>query len=48
MKYLVKMQSGRTFVLNSGHDVYEVAYEAYDEACLHDDYLVDVIPVHDA
>ena len=38
MKYLVKMESGRTFVLNSGHDVYEVA---------HDDYLVDVIPIHD-
>ncbi len=47
MKYLVKMQSGRDFILNSGYDVYEVAYEAYDEACLHDDYLVDVIPIHD-
>ena len=47
MKYLVKMQSGRTFVLNSGHDVYEVAYEAYDEAAIMDDYLEDVIRIYD-
>ena len=45
MKYLVTLQSGRTFVLNSGTDVYDVAYEAYDEACLMDDYLVDVEPI---
>ena len=47
MKYLVTLQSGRTFVLNSGYDVYQAAYDAYDEACLHDDYLVNVEPLHD-
>ena len=41
-QYLVTLQSGRTFVLYSGYDVYETAYEAYDEACLMDDYLVNV------
>tara|TARA_Y100001973_G_C5159246_1_gene312589 strand:+ start:400 stop:585 length:186 start_codon:yes stop_codon:yes gene_type:complete len=40
-KYLVTLQSGRTFVLNSGYDVYQAAYDAYEEACLHDDYLVN-------
>ena len=44
-KYLVTLQSGRTFILNSGYDVYDAAYDAYDEACLHDDYLVDVEPI---
>ena len=43
--YLVTLQSGRTFVLKSGYDVYETAYQAYDEACLMDDYLVNVEPV---
>ena len=47
MKYLVTMASGRDFVLNSGYDVYETAYEAYEEACLHDDYLVNVEPIED-
>ena len=47
MKYLVTMASGRTFVLNSGYDVYEAAYQAYDEACLCDDYLKDVEPLYD-
>tara|TARA_R100001594_G_scaffold131566_2_gene171290 strand:- start:519 stop:626 length:108 start_codon:yes stop_codon:yes gene_type:complete len=28
-------------------DVYEVAYNAYEEACLMDDYLVDVEAVAD-
>ena len=44
-KYLVTLQSGRTFVLNSGSDVYDAAYDAYEEAYLHDDYLVDVEPI---
>ena len=48
MKYHVIMESGRTFILNSGSDVYDAAYYAYDEACLHDDYLVDVQPIYDA
>ncbi len=48
MKYHVTMESGRTFILNSGYDVYAAAWEAYEEACLFDDYLVDVQPIHDA
>ena len=47
MKYLVTMASGRAFVLESGYDVYETAYEAYEEACLMDDYLVNVEPIED-
>ena len=47
MKYLVTMASGRDFVHNSGFDVYETAYEAYEEACLSDDYLVNVEPIDD-
>ena len=48
MKYHVTMASGRDFILNSGYDVYETAYEAYEEACLYDDYLVNVEPIPDA
>ncbi len=44
-KYHVLLSSGRDFILNSDKDVYELAYEAYEEACLMDDYLVDIIPV---
>jgi len=47
MKYRVTMASGRDFILNSGWDVYEAAYEAYEESCLFDDYLVDVEPIED-
>ena len=48
MRYHVTMASGRDFILNSGSDVYETAYEAYEEACLYDDYLVNVEPIPDA
>ncbi len=48
MKYHVTMESGRTFILNSGYDVYVAAWDAYEEACLFDDYLVDVQPIYDA
>ena len=48
MKSRVTMASGRDFILNSGYDVYETAYEAYEEACLYDDYLVNVEPIEDA
>ena len=48
MKYHVTLQSGRDFILNSGYDVYQAAYDAYEEACLYDDYLVDVVPVDDS
>jgi hypothetical protein len=44
-QYLVTLKSGETFILNSGSDVYEVAYHAYDEACIKDDYLVNVEPI---
>ena len=44
-KYHVTLQSGRDFILNSGYDVYVAAWEAYDEACLMDDYLVNVEPI---
>ena len=47
MKYHVTMASGRDFILNSGYDVYQVAYDAYDEACLYDDYLVNIVPICD-
>ena len=47
MKYHAIFKSGRDIILNSGYDVYEAAYDAYEEACLHDDYLVDVIPIED-
>ena len=47
MKYYVTMESGRTFILNSMYDFYQAAYDAYDEACLYDDYLVDVEPIYD-
>ena len=47
IKYHVTLASGRDFILNSGYDVYEAAYEAYEEACLHDDYLVNVEPIED-
>ena len=42
-KFHVKLQSGRDLVMTSdAKDEYELAYEAYEEACLMDDYLVDV------
>ncbi len=47
VKYHCTTQSGRTFILNSGYDVYQAAYDAYEEACLMDDYLVNVEPIDD-
>ena len=47
-KFHVKLQSGRDFVMTSdAKDEYELAYEAYEEACLMDDYLVNIIPICD-
>ena len=46
-KYHVTLASGRDFILNSGYDVYEAAWDAYEAACLHDDYLVNVEPICD-
>ena len=48
MKYLVTLHRGRTLVMNSGYEVWQAAYDAYEEACLHDDYLKDVEPIYDA
>ncbi len=47
-KYHVTLQSGRDFILNHEGDEYDIAYEAYEEACLFDDYLVNVELIPDA
>ena len=47
MKYFVTLSSGRDFIMESDQDEYEIAYDAYEEACLHDDYLVNVEPIED-
>ena len=44
-KYHVTLSSGRDFIMEHNGDVYDLVYEAYEEACLMDDYLVDVEPV---
>ena len=48
MKYHVELSSGRDFIMDTNKDVYDIAYDAYEEACLMDDYLVNVTPIHDA
>jgi len=45
-KYHVTLSSGRDFILNHPGNVYDIAYEAYEEACLMDDYLVDIEPIN--
>ena len=47
MKYLITLESGRTLVMNSGYEVWQAAYDAYETACEHDDYLKDVEPLYD-
>ena len=47
VKYHVTTKSGRTFILNSGYDVYQAAWDAYEESCLMDDYLVNVEQIDD-
>ena len=47
MMYYVVLKSGRDFILKSGYEVWQAAYDAYEEACLMDDYLVDVVPIDD-
>ena len=47
MKYHVTLSSGRDFILNHPGNEYDIAYEAYDEACLMDDYLVHIEPIPD-
>ena len=46
-KYHVTLQSGRDFILNHKGTEYDIAYEAYEEACLMDDYLVNIEPLPD-
>ena len=41
-KYHVKTSSGRDFIMTHEGTEYDIAYDAYEEACLMDDYLVDV------
>ena len=42
-KFHVRIQSGRDFIMESdAKDEYELVWESYEEACLMDDYLVDV------
>ena len=41
-KYHVTLSSGRDFIMEHQGDVYDLAYEAYEEACLMDTPLVDV------
>ena len=48
-KYHVTLQSGRNFIINAPESFaeYDIGYEAYEEACLMDDYLVDVELISD-
>ena len=48
MKYHILTQSGRDFIMETEGSVYDIAYDAYEEACLMDDYLVNVEPIEDA
>ena len=47
MKYPILTESGRDFIMETDKDVYEIAYAAYEEACLLDDYLVNITPICD-
>jgi len=41
-KYHVTLSSGRDFIMAHEGNEYDIAYDAYEEACLMDDYLVNV------
>tara|TARA_R100000742_G_C4278422_1_gene101198 strand:+ start:1911 stop:2057 length:147 start_codon:yes stop_codon:yes gene_type:complete len=47
MKYHVTTSSGRDFIMEHEGTVYDIAYDAYEQACLMDDYLVNVEPIDD-
>ena len=47
-KYHVKLSSGRDFIMEHPGNEYDIAYEAYEESCLMDDYLVNIEPIPDA
>ena len=42
MKYHVQTESGRDFIMEHEGTEYDISYDSYEEACLMDDYLVDV------
>jgi hypothetical protein len=46
-KYRVVTSSGRDFIMQHSGTEYDIAYDAYEEACLMDDYLVDVEMIDD-
>ena len=46
MKYLLKLESGRSIVINA-EDHMDAAYIGLDEASCMDDYLTDIIPIDD-
>ena len=46
-KYHVQLSTGRDLVIQHPGNEYDIAWEAYEEACLHDDYLVDVTLIPD-
>ena len=46
-KYHVTLSSGRDFIMDHKGNEYDIAYEAYEEACLMDDYLVNIILIED-
>tara|TARA_R100000781_G_scaffold108409_1_gene72933 strand:- start:366 stop:530 length:165 start_codon:yes stop_codon:yes gene_type:complete len=52
-KYLIQLESGRDFVMDSKYDskdyedVEDLAYDALEEAALMDDYLLDVVRIDD-
>ncbi len=48
MKYHLTFSSGRDCVIETTGNEYDIAYDAYEEACLMDDYLVNVEPIPDA
>ena len=42
MMYYIEMKSGHDYMMHTDKDVYTIAYEAYEEACLTNDYLVNI------
>ena len=47
LKYYVQLESGRDFVIKSSYNSEEATWDAYNEACLMDDYLINITPICD-
>ena len=47
MMYYIQMKSGHDYMMHTDKDAYTIAYEAYEEACRTDDYLVNITPICD-